>query len=304
MDTSGDFTQQIMDFRTSYVRAVARASVDLPFREQLTNPKNDPLKILEEAFGYKCPWDLTLVLHDDPQRAPRLNPAQGRIMTLPYWGETITVFIPRKPAGDARTQLDALAAYYHENPWFPRVKPTALSNSRGEIPQYVSDPPPIHDAKWASVKRGRYNMGDNVDDFISFAAAMFNALALAWDNELMWNDLTGYNGGPDQPRKRTITLLNEWLGYNYPWDLDLFIQEDKKARYDASKGKWVDTTPPVLMLTIPWMTGADAQVGDDKEKLAKDRLQEVERNKANPGVAIMGVALYNSDGPGYPFTCG
>jgi ribosomally synthesized peptide (two-chain TOMM family) len=154
------------------------------------------------------------------------------------------------------------------------------------------------------VKRDSFNLGDNVEDFISFSAAIFNAVALAWDNELMWNDLIAYHGGPGQPRKRTITLLNEWLGYSYPWDLDLFIQEDKKARYDSSKGLWVDTTPPVLMLTLPWMTGADAQVGDTKAKLAKDRKQEVEQNKANPGVAIMGVALYNTDGPGYPFTCG
>jgi hypothetical protein len=63
-----DFIDQIMKFRTAYLRAVARASVDLAFREDLTNPHNHPLKILREECGYNGTWDLTLVLHDDPDK--------------------------------------------------------------------------------------------------------------------------------------------------------------------------------------------------------------------------------------------
>src|SRR5262245_31305286 len=112
-----DFVQQLMEFRTTYLRGLARATVDLDFRKALTAP-GASLKVLEETFGYTCPFFLNLVLHDNAARAPRVNPSQGCVMTLPYWGESITVYVPRKPALPPEKQMDALAAYYHENPWF------------------------------------------------------------------------------------------------------------------------------------------------------------------------------------------
>jgi ribosomally synthesized peptide (two-chain TOMM family) len=142
----------------------------------------------------------------------------------------------------------------------------------------------------------RFDLGVTFDDFISFAAAIFNATALGWGNEAFMRELTSYKGQEKQHRKRTITLLNEWLNYRYPWQEDLVIQIDPTAEYDPTanggKGKWIKTTPPVLTLTIPWMSGAE---------LAE---REVAANQQNTSVSIMGLALYNTDGPGYPFTCG
>jgi ribosomally synthesized peptide (two-chain TOMM family) len=293
-----DFIQQLMEFRTTYLKAVARASVDLAFRQDLTREGGDPLAVLHTAFGYECPWALKVVIHDSPERGPRVNAAGGAVMTLPYWGESITVYLPKKPAGDAREQMDALALYYHENPWFLQNKGES-DLLGGTAPESVLTLPPVYEGKWTSVnadldRNTRFDLGSSFDDFISFAAAMFNAVALAWSNELFLADLTDYKGEREELRKQTITLLNEWLGYKYPWQLDLIVQTDPTATY--SDGKWTRTTPPVLMLTLPWMTGA--------AKGAEAAIQETEANKRNPGVAIMGLALYNTDGPGYPFTCG
>jgi len=344
MDTRGDFTKQIMDFRTTYLRAVARASVDLPFRQELTQPGN-AFGVLRKAFDYDCPWSLTLKLCDNYQKGPRLNPASGRVMTLPYWGEALTIYIPRKPVYESsvpyevqvRNQLDALAAYYNQNTWLLQNKlvATAPSQPVATLPsQTVAtapsslghvDPPPVFERKWSEVsKTDRYALGDDVNDFISFAAAIFNAVALAWQDQLMWNELTAYKGEETQTRARTITILKEWLGYNYPWELDLVIKEDTSAKYipytesDGGKnaGQWIHTTPPELMLTLPWMSGVDInpdiQPGDsDEEKASKIKAAmmeasetEVAVNQKNPGLAIMGLALYNTNGPGYPFTCG
>jgi ribosomally synthesized peptide (two-chain TOMM family) len=297
-----DFIQQLMDFRTTYVRAVARATVDLQFRKELTKEGGNPLSVLHEEFGYRCPWGLTLVLNDDPNRGPRVNPATGTVMTMPYWGESITVSIPKKPAGDAKVQMDALAAYYHENPWFlqPGRPNDADRASPRDVPRGIHNPSAPYQGKWTSVnadpdRNTRFDLGVNFEDFISFAAAIFNAVALSWDNEVFLGQLTAYKGEAETDRKKTITLLNEWLGYKYPWQLDLVVRTDEKATYNPAKRAWENTTPPVLMLTIPWMTGA---TGGDAAQA------EVDTNKKNLGVAIVGVALYNTDGPGYPFTCG
>jgi ribosomally synthesized peptide (two-chain TOMM family) len=314
-----DFIQQLLDFRTTYVRGVARATVDLEFRRVLTEPGGNPLRVLHEVFGYTCPFDLTLVLQDLVDRGPRVNPANGVVMTLPYYGESITVYIPKRPSGDPRVQMDALAAYYHENAWFlhskghtgglPRL-PGPPGGAPGTVLGTIKSPPPINlppiaQPQWASVamapdRNTRFDMGDNFDKFISFAAAIFNAVALTWRNDLFLHDLTSYTAEGDQPRKTTIQILDDWLGYKYPWQLDLTVQVDPTATYDSKAGKWENTTPPVIMLTLPWMTGAYAP-GMDTAAAAR---REVAENNAHPEVAIMGLALYNTDGPGYPFTCG
>ena len=247
-------------------------------------------------------------------------------MTLPYWGEEIIVYVPRKPSIGGNpvppeVQLDALAAYYHQNPWFlyngtaksldlasiydaatkkPDVAKTALD--------LAVDPPPVYEGKWHSVnmdedRNTRFDLGVTFNDFISFAAAIFNAVALAWDNELFMTELVSFKGEAHSLRKKTISLLDEWLGYKYPWQYDLIVQEDPTAEYHldpiTKKGKWVNTTAPVLMLTLPWMSGATKEKGKPPPAVL-----ETTANKQNPSVAIMGVALYNTDGPGYPFTCG
>jgi hypothetical protein len=94
-----------------------------------------------------------------------------------------------------------------------------------------------------------------------------------------------------QPQQ-TVGLLHEWIGYTYPWKIELRVRIDEEAHYDdqASDPRW-RIRPPQLALILPWMTGA------------LHRKEETEWNRRNPGVAIMGLALYNTDGCGYPFTC-
>jgi len=277
---------QLIEFRTIYLKAVARAAVNLEFRQELTNPDRDPLVLLRESFGYECPWDLTLVLRDSADQGPRLDPGNGSVMTQPYTGEWITIYIPNRPDGDPTVLLESLAAYYYENAWFlrdrtrdPKPPPSPVSPTHGS-------------SGWSSVdslriRTNRFDLGDCSDDFLAFGAALFNAVALAWNNAMFMDLLTQKVTQP----KQTITLLNEWLEYKYPWEFELSVEVDDKAHYDRATQKW-HIKPPLLMLTLPWMTGA------------KTDEQEVASNNERPGVAIIGLALYNTDGPGYPFTCG
>ena len=112
------------------------------------------------------------------------------------------------------------------------------TDERQEKPQKyekkIVDPPRRFDEKWVAVNVNNdpYNLGDNIEDFISLAAAIFNAVALAWTNETLSTELTVYTGdAKEESRARTIGILNEWLGYNYPWRLDLIVQEEKTAKY-------------------------------------------------------------------------
>ena len=51
-----------------------------------------------------------------------------------------------------------------------------------DVPPDILDPPPLYAGKWVSVnmdvdRNVRFDLGTNFNDFISFAAAMFNAVA-------------------------------------------------------------------------------------------------------------------------------
>lgn len=305
-----DLVSQIMEFRTAYLQAVAQASVDREFRHVLTSSP-DPLSVLREQFHYHCPWNLTLELRDNPDIGPRMNLANGTVMTRPYCGEAITIYLPDKPdSKDPVEVMNALAAYYHQNPWllYGEKRPAPTAPQRAAAPQRPEEVVEGQKVKtteslsvanrllaprWSSVNANpnpsvRFDLGACLADFISFSAAMFNALALAWEDAAFASLLVKE---PHQS-KQTVEILSQWLEYDYPWELDLIVQKDRTAKYNAKERRWENSTPPRLMLTIPWMSGA------------RDAAEEVRANKANPKVAVMGLVLYNTDGPGYPFTCG
>ena len=370
-----DLTTQLMEFRTTYLKAIARAAVDVGFRRELTKQDaeegNKPLDILNDKFDYVCPWELELELQDHTERGPRVNIANGTVMTRPYCGESITVYIPdppeRKPEmSDAeylKLEMEALAAYYDQYLYFflrPKrngaKKPPSLSKGdtaadspdategylhkvawltveafRSQRSQLTANGMP---SEWSSVntlpsQNSRFSLGTSPDDFLSFAAAMFNAVALAWHDEKFKELLTrdpdklGPNGEPWKPGQ-TIRLLEQWLGYKYPWELELIVLSDAEeleadakvdakvdakgaakygAKYDATKSKWTNMQWATLTLTLPWMSGRSSLVNRIPD-LHKSQEEEIKENNKNPRVTIMGLALYNTDGPGYPFTCG
>lgn len=293
-----NFVQQLMEFRTAYLRAVSRAAVDLEFRRKLTADGSNPLEILMKDFGYTCPWKLNFRLLNDPLLGPRLDQAAGVIMTLPYLGERIVVYIPKKPGNDPQLIMDALTAWYQQHPMLLQ-EGQADSSRMSNLPL-----PHPRQFEWTSVnanpdRNKRFDLGARFDEFISFGAAMFNLVALAWNNDAFFEQITEYTGQSSAQPGKAIRLLADWLGYKYPWQLDLVVQVDEHARYDAALGQWVDTTPPELTMTLPWMS----EVGMHTTPAAAAEY-EVAANRKNPGVAVMGVALYNTDGAGYPFTCG
>jgi hypothetical protein len=270
---------------------VARSSVNLKFRKDLTDPENDPMLILRKECGYNGTWKLRLVINDDPVKGPRLDPVTGQIVAPRYLDECITVFVPDRPRDvSVDAAMERLAVlYYDANAWL----------HGGSLPDPTLPalpPPPGPTPEDAPRKRAsRYDLGDATSDFLSFVAALFNTVALTWTNEKFKEILTREKA----PAGHTIAVLREWLGFEYLWDLDLRIAIDKHAKYvehplsvtNERYPRW-EIRRPELRLTLPWMTGA------------LDAKHEVEANHHNPGVAMMGLALYNTDGAGYPFTCG
>ena len=280
---------------------VARAAVDSDFRAELTSSKScggsdcelygHALCVLRESFGYACPWSVKFVVCGDSARAPHLDLAVGSMMPQPFTQEAMTVYIPKKEAcaDSPGLLLDAIAAYYRQNTWFLRER--ASDDQPAGAQQVKID---TSETTWRSVASGRnrlsrFDLGDSFDEFVSFGAAMFSAVALAWDNDFFRRQLIADD---IHNRRHTIELMGQWLGYTYPWELELIVVEDQNASYNPKTGNWERFTPPQILLTLPRMSGG-ASIDD-----------EVQRNIASPGVTMIGLSLYNTDGPGYPFTCG
>lgn len=287
-----DFSSQIFSFRTAYLRAVALASMNLEFREALISEKGqvprNALPILKKYCGYTGTWKLFVAIYEDPDHGPRLDPVIGNTVSRPYLAESITVYIPDRPRElGVDAQMKSLAVLYQDiNKWlleseYADPSPTAVPASP---PNPVMDPDQVEAASARAASR--YDLGDAVIQFTSFVAALFNAVALGWTNEKFMQLLTR---PMEAQAGHTIALLKHWLGYSYPWDLDLKVQIDPKASFKDDR--W-QIKQPMLSLNLPWMTGA------------LTGKHEIEANRQNPGVAMMGLALYNTDGAGYPFTCG
>jgi len=81
-----------------------------------------------------------------------------------------------------------------------------------------------------------YDLSNASSIYLSFGAAMLNLVSLIWNSEEMWKmvitkeeDIHKYEPG------QTVLLINELLGYEYPFHFDFVILEDKEADFVSRK---------------------------------------------------------------------
>lgn len=316
-------TKDLLDFRTTYLKAIAKAWGNDDFKKVLCEP-NNALNVFAEHFGYKCPWEINFSITDDGA-GPFYNALQGVYMVTPLSFDKFVLYIPKEPKRGS-TSL-AAACFYNNSPWLLKY------NTDNNLPKSPIMPPilpysekdkNIND-EGVFIAQNSYDLGDSEKDFTDFGGAIFAALALIWENkkfkELFVSDADAEEYPPFQ---QSVTLLKDWLGYDYPWDVDLVVREDPLAEfvywetYKNNKGQ-------VYIVALDGENGNE--LASDGEKTSAMELIASEWNwawikdgelydstplglvlslPAKPDDAannVLALTRYNTDGPGFPFTC-
>jgi len=316
-------TKDLLEFRTTYLKAIAKAWEDPTFKAALCK-ENNALKVFKNTFGYTCPWEINFSITDDGA-GPFYNALQGVYMVTPLSFDKFVLYVPTKPTRGSATE--AAACYYNLAPWFLNYKdkhplpkspimPPVLPYDTGCTDAYDND---------VLIPQTSYDLGDSEKDFTDFGGAIFSALALIWEND-KFRDLfvTDSDAAEYPPVQQSVSLLKDWLGYDYPWDVDLVVREDPLAEFvfleryknengsiytvarDGENGSIIASNgtkgDDIKTISASW----DWAWIKDGEMFDSTPLGLVLSLPVRPDDAasdILALTRYNTDGPGFPFTC-
>jgi len=227
-------TRDLLEFRTTYLRAIAEAWFDKDFRHELTKDQGqNAVRALQTRFDYKWPWshmcELKILSFDRYEWI-------GDAWVWPNFAEdTLTLSLPLDPTKPLaileQLQAMALADYYQQ-------RPSLFGDQRIE-------PGPSR----LDIAGGTFISPSNA--FTSFEVAMLAAMAKAWQDE----------------RYRTLLKLNvakallEIQGYKLPWDMGILVSEDtsstwhgpldRAAKSSHRRSGWDSGSKHTLKLYIP-----------------------------------------------------
>lgn len=221
---------------------------------------------LLDYFGYECPWDLDIELSLDHKRRADWKP---EVTAGWYDGmDNMILYLPDLPK---KEKSESLAAYYHLRPHLFRI--------------------PIFGGEHQSLHT---DLGDDMGDFSALSAVLIRAMAMmSSDGEVakkLREKLITQGGIPEQTGQtsgKALQAMEFFMGYRYPWSINIIIKEDVNARWEKEKKKktkkktWQDLTPDKLILGVPNKPGEEKHL--DIEPIA--------------------LTTYNQTGPQYPFTC-
>ncbi len=179
-------SEHLVEFRTAYLRAIAKAWRDDDFREELLNNDNNAFDLLGR-FGFDSPWaklELKIVDSED-----RWDP----VKTGGWVGgahDKIVVRLPRAP-GPYKEHLwpAALAAYYQK-----------FSTFLGPLKDNFAPP------------TDGLGVG-GPENFLNFGAITIRALALGWNDSQFWELL--------MDGESALPALQQYLGYENPWNFNI-----------------------------------------------------------------------------------
>lgn len=274
---------QLMLFRTTYLRAIAEAWADPDgFGTALVS---NPIKAMSDHFHFTWPWDKVCsltVLPPPGSGVPPLAWINDQWVWAKNSGEGLTLYVPLSaPSADARMQSRALADWYRQrsslfsDDWNNQYGPGGPQEPSGERSSFApsvgeGSPPPDGGYMPAS------------QDFTSFKIVLVTAIAKAW----------GDQGFATKLQIDAKSALSDVRGYELPWDLGISIRNDSSATWtpptsqgDPGQGQsyWSTTTLHELRLLLP-----STPTGSDQKELA---------------CTPLALAMYNAAGAEYPFTC-
>ncbi|HEY1690564.1 MAG TPA: BMA_0021/BMA_0022 family TOMM bacteriocin [Polyangiaceae bacterium] len=253
----------LMQFRTVHLRAVARSWSDPAFKSRLVA---DPKGTLKSEFGFDFPWpflDLkfgTNGPHWDPQNtggwfgtsAPATSTASSITLILPVDASRITVTSSASSSGTSgpftpADRAKALSDYYQQRPTLFGAKPAPTGG--------VIMPQQSFELGLGSWK-----------DFLEFGGVTLRAIALAWARPEF----------ATQVQDDALAALQAWLGYTCPWNLRIVVAT-QAFTWARDRGEWTNLPNNVLEVDLPETPKVDFQP--------------------------VALTAYNNTGSAYPFTC-
>jgi ribosomally synthesized peptide (two-chain TOMM family) len=266
---------QLMLFRTTYLRSIAEAWANPQFHDALLV---DPIAAMSAYFGFQWPWSnvCSLTVIEDQTK---LRWIIDRWVWSRTASEGLTLKLPLSPppGTDPAQQSRALADWYRQrsslfsDDWGTPYGPDGPERSGPPwttLPDIGADSPP---------PAGGYI--PSPQDFDAFKVVLLAAIAKAW--------------GDDRFRQELLvdaeTALGTIRGYELPWELAISICDDPAATWhppqagdppNQHQSYWSNETPHALTLNLPTKPdGSDLTC----EPIA--------------------LAMYNAAGAEYPFTC-
>lgn len=272
-------TDQLLDFRTAWLRAVAHAWMDMKgFGKELMEHPTEAITKVDGAWLWEKDIELRV------EKAPQLQWI-GDNWVWPKdlnKEEHLTLYVPLRPNIEPEYHAAALADYY-------TARPSLFGN--GASPDVVSslfDPSifnswnsvlaeqidaPLLGSRIASREPPHGGFVPNQVSFLDFGVALLSIMAKAWENEnfaaLIVQD------------ENVVEALSTVRGYRPPWKLNLAIRDDEQARWHEKAvlaHRWEPLRPHELVLHLP-------------EPPQEPREQSI------------ALAAYNATGAEFPFTC-
>jgi ribosomally synthesized peptide (two-chain TOMM family) len=285
MTAQTDVDDDLMDFRTTWLRAVALAWVDPKFKAALLR-RGQAQKVLEDYFQFHWPWAKN-TLEFSVKEKPQFRWIGSDWCWPSQEEDELTLRLPVRP--DAPVAKDkhavALADYY-------RAKPSIFGRGGGATPQGSSL---ITSAAMAVNVQATSSMSQFITardplafggqeappggyipgGFLDFEVVLISALAKAWENANFADLLLA-------PADEFPEALATIKGYQVPWRLHIKVENDRKARWTDRIGKepseWSFLSPHKLTLNLP---AAPAPVTEQS----------------------IALAAYNATGAEFPFSC-
>ncbi len=276
----------LLNFRTVYLQAIAKAWNDPTFHEKLvTVPENavppdyggDKFSLLEKTFNYQSPFvNLFLAIVDPGPQGTHWDTQ----FDLEWIGEDglFTIKIPKTPPKE--DQPEALATYYRNFPTFIGLNhhKKEVVSLEGEEPRDTSFPmgraevqPDVLNSGVSKVASG-HSLGSHL---ANLGGVTLQVIALAWrDPNFAYNIIRTADASAQ---------LSVYFGYNNPFNYFIRFELDESFVWtpatETALGHWPDPIPKnIVVLNFP--------------------------KKPPEGVDLpIALTQYNNTGPAYPFTC-
>jgi ribosomally synthesized peptide (two-chain TOMM family) len=268
---------QLMLFRTIYLRSIAEAWANPSFRSDLLT---DAVAAMRNYFGFAWRWGsiCSLTVFEDRRS---LRWIHDRWVWSRNTGEGLTLNVPLSPppGTSAAQQSRALADWYRQRsslfsddwgtPYGPDGPQQSAPPGAGQALPDVGTGSPAPDGGYMP----------SSEDFASFKVVLLAAIAKAWGDERFRQKL----------QIDATTALRDIRGYELPWDLGIYLCDDPAATWkspdpgnppDHHQSYWTNETPHALKLLLPAKLD---QVDVTCEPVA--------------------LAMYNAAGAEYPFSC-
>ncbi|WP_437576229.1 BMA_0021/BMA_0022 family TOMM bacteriocin [Sorangium sp. So ce887] len=282
-------TNKLMEFRVTYLRAIAKAWAEPDFENKLLN---NPTRTLLDYFGFDWGmWENACTLQivstgRSPGRFDRRgNTASTELPPMRFewigdewvWSknllDSMTMYLPlTAPSTEATEQAMALADYY-------RQRASLFSDDWGtEYGPIGKKPVAIAPAVGTQSNSPVGGFVPTDQGFEAFKVVLLAAIAKAWASEDFKQMLL----------IDSAAAMQTIRGYKLPWNMNICIMNDDGASWtkpDASsdppsqgQSYWTFSRPHTLTLYLP-----TAPSDENAEPVA--------------------LAVYNATGAEYPFTC-